>query len=146
MDKLSALLRVHVPFETSHLFFPRIIEWLLAALLLAIAVVHGPELLAQWRNGEVRSRLARWHVDGKRLFGCLALTLAYFMAMEPVGRIYPNSGIGFLLCSIVYGLALSRLFVHGIDRRKWVLIASSSVLTPLVVWLVFAHLFRITLP
>ncbi len=100
MQPISDLLRVHISFDQSHLFFPTIVEWLLAVLLLAIAVVHGPELLAQWRSAGIRSRLASWQVDGRRLFGCLALTLAYFAAMEPVGRIYPNAGIGFLLTSI----------------------------------------------
>ncbi|MBR0567565.1 tripartite tricarboxylate transporter TctB family protein [Azoarcus sp. L1K30] len=146
MDTLAELLKVQIDFEQSHLLFPSIVEWVLGGLMLAIIVVHGPELLAQWRNGALRSCLAKWQVDKKRLFGCLALTLAYFIAMEPVGTLYPNSGIGFLLTSIVYGFALSRLFVHDINRRKWMLIALSSVLTPLFVWVVFAHLFRITLP
>jgi len=146
MESISDLLKVHVVFEKSHLLFPTIIEWLMAVLVLAIAVVHGPELLAQWRNGQSRSRWAKWQVDKKRLFGCLALTLVYFAAMEPVGSIYPNSGIGFLLTSIVYGFALSLLFVHDINKHKWMLIALSSVLTPLVVWVVFSYVFRITLP
>jgi len=55
-------------------------------------------------------------------------------------------GIGFLLTSIVYGFALSLLFVHDINKHKWMLIALSSVLTPLVVWVVFSYVFRITLP
>lgn len=140
------MFKVHVEFDQSHLFFPNIVEWVLLGLVLAIAVVHGPELLAQWRNGAVAKRLGAWNVDKKRFFGCLALTLAYFSAMEPVGRLYPNSGIGFLLTSIVYGLALSWLFVHHINRRKTFLMAMSSVITPLLVWLVFSHLFKITLP
>lgn len=146
MQTLSELLKVQIDFERSHLLFPTIIEWVLAGLVLAIIIVHGPELLAQWRGGAIRDRLAHWQVDRKRLFGCLALTLAYFIAMEPIGTLYPNSGIGFLLSSIVYGFALSLLFVRNLNRHKWILIALSSVLTPLLVWLVFAHVFRITLP
>lgn len=146
MAAFSDLFKVHIEFNQSHLFFPRIVEWTLLGLLLAIAVVHGPELLAQWRNGAVKSRLSQWQVDKRRLFGCLALTAVYFIAMEPVGRLYPNSGIGFLLTSIAYGFALSWLFVHGINRRKIFLMAMSSVITPFLVWLVFSHLFKITLP
>ena len=146
MEALSNLLKIKIDFDQSHLFFPTIVEWLLAILLLAIAVVHGPELLAQWRHGAMRSRLAHWQVDKRRLFGVLALTVAYLSAMEPVGRLYPNSGIGFLLTSIVYGFALSWLFGRDLDKRKWLLITSSSVLTPLFVWLVFSIGFKITLP
>ncbi|WP_372661391.1 tripartite tricarboxylate transporter TctB family protein [Hydrogenophaga sp.] len=146
MASLSELFKVHIDFDQSHLFFPSIVEGALLLLLLAIAVVHGPELLAQWRGGALGRRLSQWQVDTKRLLGCLALTVVYFSAMEPVGRLYPNSGIGFLLTSIVYGFLLSWLFVHGINKRKIFLLSMSSVLTPLLVWLVFSHVFKITLP
>jgi len=146
MTSLPELFKVHIAFEQSHLFFPRIVEWTLLGLLLAIAVVHGPELLAQWRDGSTRSRISGWKVDKKRLFGCLLLTAVYFTAMEPVGKLYPNSGVGFLLTSIVYGFLLSWLFVRDINRRKLLLMAMSSVLTPFLVWLVFSHVFKITLP
>jgi hypothetical protein len=146
MASLTELLKIHLEFEQSHLFFPRIVEWTLFGLLLAIAVVHGPELLAQWRSGGARGRIGQWQVDKKRLFGCLALTAIYFTVMEPVGKLYPNSGIGFLLSSIVYGFLLSWLFVRDISRRKVTLMALSSVCTPFLVWLVFSHVFKITLP
>ncbi len=146
MTNLTDMFKVHIDFDHSHLFFPSIVEGTLLVLLLAIAVVHGPELFAQWRSGAVGSRLVNWKIDKKRLLGCLALTTVYFTAMEPVGRLYPNSGTGFLLTSIVYGFLLSWLFARDINKRKWVLMALSSTLTPFLVWLVFSHVFRITLP
>lgn len=146
MDTLSELLKVQVDFNQSHLLFPTIVEWLLGLLLLLIALTHGPQWLARVRGGSVKAKSAGRPVDWKRLGGCLALTVVYFAAMEPVGTLRPNTGIGFLLCSIVYGLLLSWLFVHEIDRRKALLLGASSVLTPLVVWALFAYLFKITLP
>lgn len=146
MESLAELFKVHVAFDQSHLFFPAIVQWVLAVLLLAIAIVHGPELLAQWRGGALKDRLANWQVDRKRLVGSVVLTAVYFAAMEPVGQIHPNSGVGFLITSVVYGIALSWLFVHDLDRRKMVLIGLSSLITPALVWYVFAHVFRITLP
>lgn len=146
MDTLSELLKVQVDFNQSHLLFPAIVESLLGILLLLIAITHGPKLLARARGAAVQARPARRPVDWKRLGGCLALTVVYFTAMEPVGTLRPNTGVGFLLCSIVYGLLLSWLFVRDIDRRRGLLIVASSVLTPLVVWAVFAYVFKITLP
>ena len=146
MENFADLFKVNVAFNQSHLLFPSIVESVLGLLLLAIVVVHGPELLAQWRNGAMKKRVSHWQVDKKRLFGSIVLTLVYFAAMEPVGMVYPNSGVGFLLTSIVYGFALSLLFVHDNNRRKTVLMALSSVCTPLIVWLVFSQLFNITLP
>lgn len=147
MDTLSELLKVQVDFSQSHVLFPTIIQWLLLALLGLIAIVHGPRRLARARAARTEGLPAgRKPVDWKRLGGCLALTVVWFMAMEPVGRLLPNTGIGFLLSSIPYGVALSWLFVHDIDRRKWLLIGASSVLTPLAVWAIFAYVFKITLP
>lgn len=148
MNTLSEMLKVQVEFSQSHLLFPSLVQWLLLVLLALIAIVYGPQKLAQARAARAAGAppVARQPVDWKRLGGFLALTVVWFVAMEPLGRLLPNTGAGFLLSSIPYGLALSWLFVHDIDRHKWVLIAVSSVLTPLAVWAVFAYVFKITLP
>ena len=146
MDRLLALLKVEVDFETSHLLFPTIIEWVLLALGLAIVATHGRRWAAAWREAAPVER-RRWPVDTRRLVGCLVLTVVYFAAMEPVGAaVRPNSGIGFLLTSWAYVFALSWLFVRERTRRKTVAMTLNALVTPTLVWLVFAHLFRITLP
>jgi hypothetical protein len=147
MDTLSEMLKVQVDFSQSHLLFPNLIQWLLLFLLGLIAVVYGPQQLAKARAARASGApTQRKPVDFKRLGGLLALTVVYFFAMEPLGRLLPNTGIGFLLSSIPYGVALSWLFVHDINRHKWMLIGISSVATPLVVWALFAYVFKITLP
>jgi len=146
MNNFSDLFKVQIDFATSHLLFPTIIEWLLAALFLAIVVVHGRGWLAALRGSALRERMAGMQLDRKRFFGCLGLTVVYFLAMEPVGSLYPNTGIGFLLTSYVYAFALARLFVHDNTRRKTVLMILNALITPTLVWVIFAHVFRITLP
>jgi hypothetical protein len=147
MDTLSEMLKVQVDFNQSHLLFPTLIQWLLLVLLGLMALVYGPPYLARSRAARGQAAPAtRKPADWVRLGGFLALTAVWFMAMEPVGRLLPNTGLGFLLTSMPYGVALSWLFVHDLNRHKWRLIAASSVVTPLVVWAVFAYLFKITLP
>lgn len=146
MEKISDLFRVKIDFSRSHLLFPSIVEWVLVGLLITIVIMHGRELAAYWRTASPLARLKNWQFDKRRLLGCLALTPIYFLLMEPVGRIYPNSGIGFLLTSCVYGFALSWLFVRDNSRRKMVLMGLNALITPTAVWFVFAHIFRITLP
>ena len=150
MDTLASLLKVHIDFKQSHLLFPNLIQWLLGILMVLIALVYGPQQLAKSRAAAGKAAAAGGAkgkpVDWKRLGGFLALTVLYFAAMEPAGRLLPNTGAGFLLCSIPYSALLSWLFVHDINRRKWLLIAGSSVLTPLLVWAIFAFVFKITLP
>jgi len=141
------MLKVQIDFNQSHLLFPSLIQWLLFVLLGLIAIVYGPQQLAKARAARPQVEPAARHpVDWKRLGGFFALTVVWFVAMEPLGRLLPNTGIGFLLSSIPYGVALSWLFVHDIDRHKWMLIGVSSLLTPLAVWAVFAYVFKITLP
>jgi hypothetical protein len=147
MDTLSNMLKVQVAFDQSHLLFPSLIQWLLLFLLGLIAIVYGPQQLAKARGAKAKAApAARKPVDWQRLVGLLLLTVVWFVAMEPIGKLLPNTGIGFLLSSMPYGVALSWLFVHDINRRKWMLIGVSSVLTPLAVWAVFAYVFKITLP
>ena len=147
MATLSDMLKVQVDFNQSHLLFPSLVQWLLLFLLGLIIIVYGPQQLAKVRAARAQAApTARKPVDWKRFGGFLVLTVVYFLAMEPLGRLLPNTGIGFLLSSIPYGVVLSWLFVHDIDRHKWMLIAASSVLTPLAVWAIFAYVFKITLP
>lgn len=146
MENLSELFRVQIDFDRSHLFFPTIVEWVLVGLMLVIVVVHGPRWVAQWRESPLAGRVRAWDIDKRRLFGCLLLTPIYFAAMEPVGAINPNTGIGFLLTSYAFGFALSWLFVRDNNRRKTVLMFLNALITPTIVWFVFAYIFRITLP
>ena len=146
MTPLSEMLKVHIDFEREHLLFPAIIEWLLAGLALAIVVTHGRAWVAAIKAKPLGRRVGEWRVDKRRLFGSLALTVAYFAAMEPVGSIAPNTGVGFLIASIAYVFTLSWLFVRDNDRRKTVAMAVNALVMPTLVWLVFAHVFRITLP
>ncbi|HEX5739455.1 MAG TPA: tripartite tricarboxylate transporter TctB family protein [Hydrogenophaga sp.] len=143
---LSDLFKVQIDFDRSHLVFPAIVEWLL--IVFALAIVVQRRALIRATLGRVFTRLApaSWRFDQARLFGTLALTVAYFLAMEPVGRVLPNTGIGFVICSIVFFLALARLLVHDITPRKWLSIGLASFIGPLLVWYVFSEIFRVTLP
>ncbi len=146
MEKINDLFKVELNFSQSHLLFPSIIEWVMAVLLVAIVIVHGRELVSYWREAPLLERLRNWEFDKRRLLGCLILTPIYFALMEPVGRLYPNSGIGFLLTSMVYSFALSWLFVRDNTRRKTMMMCFNALITPTAVWFVFSYIFRITLP
>ena len=146
MNTFAEIFKVQIDFEKSHLIFPTIIEWLLATLALAIVITHAPGWVTALRSLPIAERIRGWDFDRKRLFGCLLLTPAYFAAMEPVGSIAPNTGVGFLITSWVYVFALAWLFVRDNNRRKTIAMLLNAVITPTLVWFVFAHIFRITLP
>lgn len=143
---LSDLLKVQIDFDQSHLVFPTIIEWLLVVFALSILLQRHTAIRTSIGRFVASLPPARWNFDKRRLFGTLALTVIYFVAMEPVGRLWPNTGLGFVICSVVFCLALARLLVHDITTRKWLAIVLTSLIGPVLAWYVFSEIFRVTLP
>lgn len=139
---MGNLTQVKINFDTSHLIFPTIIGVLLAILALAILVTHYRAILAAgsyW--GGIFTQM-----DKVRFFGTLGLTLAYFLLMVPVGNIWPNTGLGFLVCSVPYVILTGILFLH--ERKLsdiWPVVAA-GIIAPVLVWWLFTEVFFLTLP
>ena len=139
---MSQLTHVKINFETSHLVFPTIIACILALLGLAILITRRKAILASgtyWR-GIVAN------MDKPRFLGTIVLTLVYFSLMEPVGNFWPNTGLGFLICSIPFVFLTGLLFLHDRRGRALLPLAVTALVAPAIVWWVFADLFFLTLP
>ncbi|WP_102222889.1 tripartite tricarboxylate transporter TctB family protein [Acidimangrovimonas sediminis] len=139
---MADLFKVHINFATSQLIFPTIIACVLAVLGIAIAITHRHRIAgagAHWRA--IAGRM-----DKMRFFGAIGLTLVYFSTMQPVGNLWPNTGMGFLLTSIPFVFLCGVLFLH--DRRPGNMIGLTvaALVAPTLVWWVFADLFFLTLP
>ena len=139
---MRELTRVTIDFETSHLVFPTLIAIILAVLGLAILVT---------RRHEIAASGAYWHrtlgrMDKLRFFGTIALTIVYFSLMVPVGNVWPNTGLGFLICSIPYVLLTGVLFLHQRGARQLLPVIVTAVVAPTLVWWLFTDLFFLTLP
>lgn len=134
--------RVTVDFETSHLVFPTLIAVILALLGAVI-------LVSKWREIATAGRYWRAifaHMDKVRFFGTIGLTIVYFSLMVPVGDVWPNTGLGFLICSIPFVLLTGLLFMHDRSARAALPVAVVAVVTPTLVWWLFTDLFFLTLP
>lgn len=139
---MGDLTRVTIDFETSHLLFPKIIACILIVLGIAILIRERKKVArsgAHWAN--VFARL-----DKIRFFGTLALTVAYFSLMVPVGDIWPNTGLGFLICSIPFVLLTGLLFMHERSVGAAIPIVVTAIAVPTLVWWLFTDLFFLTLP
>ena len=139
---MGNLFKVHIDFATSHLVFPAIIAVVLVILGLAIAVRDRRRIAAApayWSGIWFR-------MDRVRLIGTIAVSIVYFVAMQPVGRLYPNTGLGFLICSIPYIFAVGMLYLHHRTSRQILPVAVTAVVAPTLVWWLFSNLFRLTLP
>lgn len=133
---------VHINFATSQLVFPTIIGCLLGILGVAILITRRRSILASgtyWRD-------IAHNMDKSRFFGCILLTLVYFSVMEPVGSIWPNTGMGFLVPSIPFIFLCGLLFLHERGWRQLWPLALMALLAPTLVWWVFNDLFALTLP
>lgn len=134
--------RVEVDFATSHLIFPTLIGIVLLLLGVAILITQRREVLASgamWRETFAR-------MDKPRFFGALILTVLYFSLMVPVGDIWPNTGMGFLLCSIPFVALTGLLFMHDRTPRGAIPVLIIALTGPLLVWWLFSDIFYLTLP
>lgn len=139
---MGDMIKVTIDFETSHLLFPTIIAVVLAALGLAIVVRERRSILASGTHwAEIFSAM-----DKVRFFGTIALTLVYFSLMVPVGDVWPNTGMGFLICSIPFVFLTGLLFLHERPPRQVATVAAVGLIVPTLVWWLFTEVFFLTLP
>jgi Ca2+/Na+ antiporter len=139
---MGDLTSVAIDFDTSHLVFPTIIAVVLAILGLAILVTRRHEIAA---SGAYWSRTMR-SMDKVRFFGAIGLTVLYFLLMVPVGNVWPNTGLGFLICSIPFVFLTGLLFLHERGWRQILPVAVTALVAPTLVWWLFTDLFFLTLP
>ncbi|WP_235041553.1 tripartite tricarboxylate transporter [Vreelandella profundi] len=143
---LTSLLNVSIDFETSHLFFPRIIHWMMGGLFALILLTKVAPFLVAVKRGERTLPIVGEPMDRLRFFGTLILIAAYFYLMAVVGDLFPYTGYGFLFVSMAFVLLMSLLYVHEWTKRSVTIIVINAVVAPSLAWFVLAKLFTITLP
>lgn len=133
---------ITIDFDTSHLIFPTLVGCLMAILGMAIVIRDRHRIAAA---GKYWRKTFHW-MDKIRFFGSLGLTLAYFSLMVPVGNIWPNTGYGFLLCSVPFVFLSGLLFMHDRTIRATIPLAIVAVAGPVFVWWLFTYPLFLTLP
>tara|TARA_R110002020_G_scaffold47707_28_gene135897 strand:+ start:1120 stop:1539 length:420 start_codon:yes stop_codon:yes gene_type:complete len=134
--------KVKIDFASSHLIFPTAIGVILLILGAAILVTERRALMASgamWRETFAR-------MDKPRFFGAMFLTVLYFSLMVPIGDIWPNTGMGFLLCSIPFVALTGLLFMHERTPKRAIPVLIVALAGPLLVWWLFSDIFFLTLP
>ncbi len=139
-------LRVTIDFDQSHLFFPRIVTWILVGLALIGVVSRSRAFVRNWAGMCRDCADAARGFDTRRFGATLVLLVVYAVAMDRLSDVWPNTGLSFLFCSMAFMAAMSLLYVHDFRRKTLIVIGLSSILSPLVVWYALAKLFFLTLP
>ncbi|MCB8887857.1 tripartite tricarboxylate transporter TctB family protein [Vreelandella malpeensis] len=142
----SDLFDVSIDFETSHLFFPTLVHWILGGLLALILITKVAPFLAAVKRGERALPIVSESRDNLRFFATLALIPAYFALMAIVGDLFPYTGYGFLFVSMAFVLCMSLLYLHDWTKKALVIVVVNAVVAPSLAWFVLAKLFTITLP
>ncbi|MGP8291273.1 tripartite tricarboxylate transporter TctB family protein [Vreelandella zhanjiangensis] len=142
----SDLLSVSIDFETSHLYFPTLVHWILGILFAVILVTRVVPFMAAVKRGERTLPIIGESRDSGRFFGTFALIIAYFYLMDVVGNLFPYTGYGFLFVSMAFVLFMSLLYLHEWTKKALIIVAVNAVVAPTLVWFVLAKLFTITLP
>ncbi len=140
------VLRITIDFDQSHLFFPRIVGWVLAALLAIALVARRREIACALGGVRAACGEARRSFDFLRFGGTVALLVAYAVAMDRLSDVWPNTGLSFLVCSVAFMAALSTLYLRERTPKALALAALLAAGGPLVVWYALARLFHLTLP
>ncbi|SDM86184.1 Tripartite tricarboxylate transporter TctB family protein [Franzmannia pantelleriensis] len=143
---LSSFLSISIDFETSHLFFPRIVSWVMAGLFGLVVVTKLLPFLAAVRSGEKDLPIIGESRDNFRFFGSLALIIAYFYLMDVVGDMFPFTGYGFLYVSMIFVFLMSLLYMHEKTKKGVMIVSAISIIAPACVWFIMAKVFYITLP
>lgn len=141
-----SLFNVTINFEQSHLFFPRIITWILLVMLGIILVRERSAIMPGLKRAGKAVFTGAGGFDRFRFFGTLVLTTAYFYLMYVVGGVLPNTGYGFLLMSIPFIFLLALLYVDNRSRRNIMIITATAFIAPTLAWGILAQIFGITLP
>lgn len=149
MSENNDFLSIAIDFETSHLFFPRIMIGIIILLLLIIGIQN---LVKKIRDGSLKESIKSFHFfeenyDKLKLYGSIVSVAVYFFLMDFIGRFFPNQGLGFLITSIPFMFFMSFLLVGKAQfKNNRIAILASSLATPLFAWILFAKIFYITLP
>lgn len=139
---MADLLEVTIDFDRSHLIFPTLIGVILLLLGLTILITRRHAIL---RSGAMWSATFA-QMDKPRFFGTIVLTIVYFLLMVPIGDLWPNTGLGFLICSIPFVAATGLLYMHDRGPRKMLPMLIVAVAAPTIVWWLFTYVFALTLP
>ncbi len=137
---------IHIDFDQSHMFFPTIILGILLLLGLCIFILYGVNFLKQVIAKERILSFFEENYDKCRLFGTFFLIFIYFLLLEPIGRIFPNTGFGFVVTSMIFIFCSSLLYIHKKSRKKIIIAGLNAIIAPLICWYILGYVFNLTLP
>jgi len=158
---------IKIPYRTVHLFFPRIVIWILVILAAVMLIQYAVKCKKQKKPFFNKSAMKFYGAGTHHfmLWGSLALLVGYIAALEPLG--FVNASLIFiflfnvLFARSVYlyrpaeggaqpeapvGKWITRVGRLVIDWKSLFIGAVISVIASYAIWFLFFKIFNITLP
>ncbi|MCG9625215.1 tripartite tricarboxylate transporter TctB family protein [Vibrio mediterranei] len=136
-------MQVSIDFDSSHLFFPRIIIISLLFVGVIILIQRREDIWCRLRSFSLHQIINKGNVKAYIFVGLIG---AYILGMESLGELFPNTGYAFLILTIPLMFLIPFLVEDTLTKKQVVFIAINAVVSPITAWLVLGQLFNITLP
>jgi len=115
-------------------FYPRIILGITAALSLALIVA---DYAAQRRRAPVPARSGEARANYGLVVACFAAFGLYVAALP---------WIGFRISTFIFVAALQAVLAPPLDRKAWIVVSITALVTTLVAYYLFNHYLLVLLP
>lgn len=137
------MLNVSIDFDSSHMFFPKIV--ITCMIFIGMIIVYRERRLIV---DSLRKFSANEIINNRnyKAYLFIALISAYILGMEALGEIFPNTGYAFLILTIPLMFIIPLLIENEFTKRKIIYMAINAVVSPIIAWVVLGQLFNITLP
>jgi len=149
------MFHIDFKFSQAHLIVPKIIGWILAILLVAIIIRNVVKDIKNKKRPFEGFRFFVKDWDKVRLIGYFVLLVLYPLAMQAI-HFLPASIIFMFLFNVLFnGVEHVKGFVAAIKAKEgWsnpsfrsiIVSLIVSVVSSVLIWLIFGTLFKITLP
>lgn len=140
-------MKVSFKFSTMHWFFPKIIMWIIA-ILFVILVIQRIKKCIKTKTPFIKIKgyhFFKPNYDKVKFWGAVIMIVAYFATLEP---------LGFLLSSCIFISLFALLFSEAIvgpngfkfQLKPALTSVAVGVISSTFIYVLFYHIFNITLP
>ncbi|MGF1760636.1 tripartite tricarboxylate transporter TctB family protein [Photobacterium sagamiensis] len=144
-ESFFALLDVSVDFDTSQWFFPKIVLTLMALLLAVIFILDKDKIISNVKT-LLKFKESNKNTNITKIVLSVVLLIVYFLSMEWLGELFPNTGYGFLIASIPFMFVLSLFYLPKVEKNEIIAVSINSIMSPVIAWYTLGVVFGITLP
>jgi hypothetical protein len=134
---------VAIDFDQSHWFFPKIIIISLIIVGFIVAFLNRKAISENVKNFNINKVINK---DNSLSYVFLIMIAIYILAMDFLSDVFPNTGYAFLIATMPMMFLTSLFFVEEISKKKLLIIAANSTISPVVAWVLLGQVFAISLP